>query len=165
MKFLHSISILAGVLLLTANAVAQISLTPPGAEKPAEAPAEKPAESKPAAKKEPAKAKPPVAAKKPAAPAATPKPEPPPTAPTAAVVVGQARRAEGGLQSGAALYRRTDTAAGPQACRGVASARSGRRQSRSAVRARDFLQGRHWRREGRRKVGAVVTGGFARRQC
>ena len=74
MKILRPISILASALMLTASAVAQVSLTPPGAETPAA--------SKPAAKP---KAKPPAAAKKPEAPAVTAKPAAPPAAPTATV--------------------------------------------------------------------------------
>src|SRR5258708_37416045 len=63
MKILRPISILVSYLMLTASAVAQISLTPP------------PAADQPAAKDtEKQKPKPPVVAKKPAAPAATPKP-------------------------------------------------------------------------------------------
>ena len=58
MKRLRPILILASLLMLAANAAAQISLTPP--------PAEKPAEGKPATKKETAKAKPVAPAKKPA---------------------------------------------------------------------------------------------------
>src|SRR5258705_12134893 len=73
MKLLRPISILASALMLTASAVAQISLTP-GAETPAV--------GKPAAKP---KAKPPAAAKKPEAPATTAKPATPPAAPTATV--------------------------------------------------------------------------------
>src|SRR6266436_9678087 len=74
MKILRPISILASALMLTASAVAQISLTPPSAETPAA--------GKPAANP---KAKPPAAAKKPEAPAATAKPAAPPAAPTATV--------------------------------------------------------------------------------
>src|SRR5947199_8875394 len=74
MKILRPISIVASALMLTASALAQISLTPPGAETPAA--------SKPAAKP---KARPPAAAKKPEAPAVTAKPAAPPAAPTATV--------------------------------------------------------------------------------
>ena len=74
MTILRPASILAICLLWQAGAVAQISLTPPGAAPP-------PAESKPKDKPKP---KPPVAAKKPA-PAATPKPAATP-APAATVV-------------------------------------------------------------------------------
>ena len=73
MKLLRPISILASALMLTASAVAQVSLTPPGAETPAA--------SKPASKP---KAKPPAAAKKPE-PAGTAKPAAPLAAPTATV--------------------------------------------------------------------------------
>src|SRR5258708_21998702 len=66
MKILRPISIFASCMMLTANAAAQISLVPPGADTP-------PATSTPAAKP---KAKP-AAAKKPAAPAATPNPAAP----------------------------------------------------------------------------------------
>src|SRR5882757_10667946 len=76
MKILRPISILISCLMLTANAAAQISLTPPGA---ADTP---PAADKPAAKP---KAKPPAQAKKPPAPAATAKPAPPVAAPVATV--------------------------------------------------------------------------------
>src|SRR6202165_5549221 len=64
MTILRPLSILAGCLLWTASAYAQISLAPPAAQTP-------PAASKPVAKP---KAKAPAVAKKPAAPAATPKP-------------------------------------------------------------------------------------------
>src|ERR1700682_3074370 len=72
MNILRPISILASCLMLTAAAVAQISLTPPGVEKPASKPAAKP------------KAKPPVAAQKPPAPAAA-APAATPAAPAATV--------------------------------------------------------------------------------
>src|SRR5882724_10619802 len=75
MKILRPISILMSCLMLTANAAAQISLTPPGTDTP-------PAADKPAAKP---KAKPPAVAKKPPAPAATAKPAPPVAAPVATV--------------------------------------------------------------------------------
>src|SRR5258708_19765244 len=68
MKILRPISILISCLMLTANAAAQISLTPPGA---ADTP---PAADKPAAKP---KAKPPAQAKNPPPPAPTPNPPPP----------------------------------------------------------------------------------------
>src|SRR5260370_9312825 len=74
MKLLRPISILASCLMLTASAVAQISLTPPGGETPAA--------GKPAAKP---KAKPAPAAKKPAAPAVTANPVAPPAVPAATV--------------------------------------------------------------------------------
>ena len=78
MKRPRPILILASLLMLVANAAAQISLTPPGAEKPAE--------SKPATKKETAKAKPLAPAKKPPAPSPAPNPEPPPAPPAATVI-------------------------------------------------------------------------------
>src|SRR5260370_1281048 len=74
MKLLRPISILASWLMLTASAVAQISLTPPGAEPPAP--------TNPAAKPKP---KPAAAAKKPAAPAVTANPVAPPAVPAATV--------------------------------------------------------------------------------
>src|SRR5258707_1369531 len=70
MKRLRPILILASLLMLAANAAAQIPLTPPGAEKPAE--------RKPAAKKEPAKAKPPGPSKNPPAPSPKPRAAPAP---------------------------------------------------------------------------------------
>ena len=64
----------------------------------------------------------------------------------AAGVLGEARRTEGGVQSGAALSRRTDAAAGPHARRAIAAHGRRRRQSGGAIRARDLLQGGHRRR-------------------
>ena len=74
MKIPRPIPILAGCLILTAAASAQVSLAPPATETPAA--------GKPAAKP---KAKSPVIARKPAAPVAAPQPEAAPVAPTATV--------------------------------------------------------------------------------
>src|SRR5258707_11118881 len=89
MKILRPISILASVLMLTASAEAQVSLTPPSAETPASKPAAKP-KAKPAATAK--RPEPPAAAAKPAAPAATPTatvtPAPPPDDPNVDLVFG-----------------------------------------------------------------------------